>query len=83
MQPALLSSVQDHRGLFDQVRRTHKQMRKAMEKAAWVLSGIVTWVLSSTISPSLAQDNYPTRPIRLVLGFPPGAGNDVVARLLA
>ena len=54
-----------------------------MKKAAWVLFSVVTWVLSSTISPSLAQDNYPTRPIRLVVGFPPGAAADVAARLLA
>lgn len=30
-----------------------------------------------------AQDNYPSRPIRLVLGFSAGGGTDVVARILA
>jgi hypothetical protein len=32
---------------------------------------------------TLAQDTYPNKPIRLLLGFAPGGGSDVVARLIA
>ena len=30
-----------------------------------------------------AQDAWPSRPLRLIVAFAPGSGNDVIARLLA
>lgn len=32
---------------------------------------------------ALAQDAYPNRPVRIIVGFPAGTGPDIVARLLA
>jgi tripartite-type tricarboxylate transporter receptor subunit TctC len=34
-------------------------------------------------APAIAQDSYPDGPIHLIVGFPPGGGADLLARLLA
>src|SRR5438067_7443970 len=44
---------------------------------------IVVFVLVLLNAGALAQGAYPTRPIRLLIGFPPGAGMDAVARPFA
>lgn len=35
------------------------------------------------VGPALAQSAYPVKPIRLIVGYTPGGGNDLIARIVA
>jgi tripartite-type tricarboxylate transporter receptor subunit TctC len=52
-----------------------------MRKAHWLLLKAAGVLLAVTTA-AAAQD-YPTKPIRMIIPFPPGGSNDVVGRLFA
>lgn len=47
-----------------------------------LIACVFSW-FSLTASSAAAQTNYPTKPIKLIVGFAPGGGSDLIARLVA
>src|SRR5690606_10297406 len=62
-------------------------MKLTLKKwASWTAAcaiGIAAVGFSTTAAAASSADNYPTSPITIVVGFPPGGATDVLARIVA
>ena len=56
-------------------------MRKAQLRGYWLC--LLAGVFAQTIASEAPAQSYPSKPIRIVVGFSPGGGTDVTARLVA
>ena len=53
-----------------------------MSKSLLVQCGVILVTLLTSALPAVAQENYPVKPVRLLVGFSPGGGQDLAARIL-
>lgn len=49
----------------------------------WTTAALATLVLATAAAPAFAQaDTYPNKPVRMLIGFPPGQATDTLGRLI-
>jgi tripartite-type tricarboxylate transporter receptor subunit TctC len=56
-----------------------------MQRARWAMAlpFLLLVVLTTAGAPAIAQDNYPSRPVKIIAPQAPGGGVDLVARIIA
>lgn len=58
--------------------------RLTRRRATCMLGYAAAWLgLAATALPAMAQESFPSRPIRFIVTFPPGGGPDIAARVVA
>src|SRR6188474_1619605 len=62
------------------IRRDYRE--RAMLRMRFLLF-VAASLLAGLVGPAFAQADYPNRPVRLIIPFPPGGSNDVVGRVIA
>jgi tripartite-type tricarboxylate transporter receptor subunit TctC len=53
-----------------------------ISSARFAIAAALTFAATLAVPPALAQSDYPNRPLRLIVGFPPGSSADITARVL-
>jgi tripartite-type tricarboxylate transporter receptor subunit TctC len=64
-------------------RQTRDSREECMPGRAKAAAAVALFVAASFAQPQAGAEDYPTRPVRMVVGFGPGAVADVIARAMA
>src|SRR5262245_44819925 len=62
-------------------RQSRHSEESGMPSVRWILH-LPAGLLAALTVPVAAQSDYPNRPVRLIIPFPPGGSNDVVGRMI-
>src|SRR5262245_16185244 len=68
-----------HSGVLGPRLRGDDRKRGVMRRSTVAILGLLA---ALAIAPASAQDNYPSRVVRVVVPFPPGSGTDLLSRLV-
>jgi tripartite-type tricarboxylate transporter receptor subunit TctC len=56
---------------------------KALKSPGMLVAALASLVTIAIAAPTaLAQSDYPSRPVRIIVGFPPGAAGDLISRVI-
>lgn len=60
----------------------HEPFRRSHATSASIVAASALMALSTLSTPQAAAQNYPVRPVRMIVANGPGSAPDVIARLL-